>query len=49
MIDFAREFSASGCAQEIVAVADLLVLTFFGGLLILVQGSAVAPVIYTVV
>jgi Family of unknown function (DUF5989) len=36
------------CTQEWWLLPVLLVLLIFGGLLILAQGSAVAPFIYTV-
>ncbi len=49
MISLAREFFAyMGARKKWWLLPILLVLLFFGGLLILAQGSAVAPFIYTV-
>ena len=49
MIALAREFFAyMGARKKWWLLPILLVLLFFGGLLILAQGSAVAPFIYTV-
>ena len=49
MISLAREFVAyMGARKKWWLLPILLVLLFFGGLLILAQGSAVAPFIYTV-
>ena len=49
MIEFARELYAyMGARKKWWLLPILLVLVVFGGLLILAQGSAVAPFIYTV-
>jgi Family of unknown function (DUF5989) len=49
MIALAREFFAyMGARKKWWLAPILLVLMIFGGLLILAQGSAVAPFIYTV-
>ena len=34
--------------EEILALPILLLMTVFGGLIVLTQGSAVAPFIYTI-
>ena len=49
MISLAREFFAyMGARKKWWLLPMLLVLLIFGGLLIVAQGSAVAPFIYTV-
>jgi hypothetical protein len=49
MIAFARElFAYLGARKKWWLLPILLVLLAFGGLLVLAQGSAVAPFIYTV-
>ena len=49
MMAFAREFFAYlGARKKWWLLPILLVLLLFGGLLILAQGSAVAPFVYTV-
>ena len=49
MISLARElFAYMGARKKWWLLPMLLVLLIFGGLLILAQGSAVAPLIYTV-
>ena len=49
MIAFARElFAYMGARKKWWLLPVILVLFVFGGLLILAQGSAVAPFIYTV-
>ena len=49
MISLAREFIAyMGARKKWWLLPILLVLLVFGGLLILAQGSVVAPFIYTV-
>jgi Family of unknown function (DUF5989) len=49
MIALAREvFAYMRARKKFWLLPILLVLAFFGGLLILAQGSAVAPFIYTV-
>ena len=49
MISLAREFFAyMGARKKWWLLPILLVLLIFGGLLILAQGSVVAPFIYTV-
>jgi uncharacterized protein DUF5989 len=49
MLSLAREFWAyMGARKKWWLLPVLLVLLIFGGLLILAQGSAVAPFIYTV-
>ena len=49
MISLARElFAYMGAHKKWWLLPILLVLLVFGGLLILAQGSAVAPFIYTV-
>ena len=49
MVALAREFLAyMGARKKWWLLPILLVLLIFGGLLILAQGSAVAPFIYTV-
>jgi hypothetical protein len=49
MISLARElFAYMGARKKWWLLPMLLVLLIFGGLLIMAQGSAVAPFIYTV-
>jgi hypothetical protein len=49
MISLARElFAYMGARKKFWLLPVLLVLLLFGGLLVLAQGSAVAPFIYTV-
>jgi hypothetical protein len=49
MIEFARElFAYMGARKKWWLLPILLTLLVFGGLLILAQGSAVAPFVYTV-
>ena len=49
MIAFARElFTYMGARKKWWMLPILLVLLIFGGLIILAQGSVVAPFIYTV-
>lgn len=49
MIAFARElFAYMGARKKWWLLPILLTLLVFGGLLILAQGSAVAPFVYTV-
>jgi len=49
MVTLAREFFAyMGARKKWWLLPVLLVLLMFGGLLVLAQGSAVAPFIYTV-
>ena len=49
MMAFAREFFAYlGARKKWWLLPIFLVLLLFGGLLILAQGSAVAPFVYTV-
>jgi len=49
MISLTRElFAYMGARKKWWLLPMLIVLLFFGGLLILAQGSAVAPFIYTV-
>jgi Family of unknown function (DUF5989) len=49
MVSFARElFAYMGARKKWWLLPILLTLLMFGGLLILAQGSAVAPFIYTV-
>jgi hypothetical protein len=49
MMEFARElFAYMGTRKKWWLLPILLTLLVFGGLLILAQGSAVAPFVYTV-
>jgi len=49
MLDLVREFYAYlGARKKWWLAPILLVLLIFGGILILAQGSAVAPFIYTI-
>jgi Family of unknown function (DUF5989) len=49
MVAFARElFAYMGARKKWWLLPVLLMLLIFGGLLVLAQGSAVAPFIYTV-
>jgi hypothetical protein len=49
MVSLARElFAYMGARKKWWLVPILLVLLVFGGLMILAQGSAVAPFVYTV-
>jgi hypothetical protein len=49
MMDFARElFAYMGARKKWWLLPILLTLLVFGGLLVLAQGSAVAPFVYTV-
>ncbi|MGH6749132.1 MAG: DUF5989 family protein [Methyloceanibacter sp.] len=49
MVSFARElFAYMGARKKWWLLPILVMLLVFGGLLILAQGSAVAPFIYTV-
>jgi hypothetical protein len=49
MLSLAREFCAYfGARKKWWLLPIILVLVIFGGLLILAQGSAIAPFIYTV-
>jgi hypothetical protein len=49
MLSFAREmFGFLRARKKLWLLPIILIMTLFGGLLILAQGSAVAPFIYTI-
>jgi Family of unknown function (DUF5989) len=49
MLAFTRElFAYMGARKKWLLLPVIIVLLFFGGLLILAQGSAIAPFVYTV-